>query len=92
MRETGDAPTPEVAAAEESETAAAATRTRGDLPRWIVPALVVVALLIAVVNIAMFDGSAGGWVVLAAMIALTVGASLALNPRRGSLPGGTAER
>ena len=95
VRETqrADAPTPEVADNEAREVGAASTRTQiGAAPRWVVPVLVVLALLLAVVNIVMFDGSSGGWIVLAGMVVLLIGAALALNPRRGSIPGGTTER
>ena len=90
--ETGDAPTAEVADAEESEAGAAATRTRGELPRWVLPALVVAALVILVLNIGAFDGSAGGRIVLAGIVVVTIGVAIALNPRRSSPAGGTARR
>jgi hypothetical protein len=90
--ETGDAPTPDVAVAEESETGAAATRTRGEFPRSLLPALVIVALVILILNIAAFDGSAGGWIVLAGIIVAVIGVAIALNPRRSSIAGGTARR
>lgn len=92
MRDTGDAPTPEIAAAEENETGAAATRTRGELPRWVLPALVIVALVILILNVAAFDRSAGGWIVLAGIVVATIGVAIALNPRRSSIAGGTARR
>ena len=88
-----DAPTPEVAESEARESGAASTGTRvGAAPGWLVPALIVLALVLAVVNIVMFDGSSGGWIVLAGMLVLLVGAAVALNPRRGSIPGGTSDR
>jgi hypothetical protein len=95
LRETqrADAPTPAVADAEAREVGAASTRTQlGAAPRWVVPALVIGALVLAVANVLMFDGGAGGWILLAALIVLVIGAALALNPRRGSIPGGTVER
>jgi hypothetical protein len=92
MRDTGDAPTPEIATAEEKETGAAATRTRGKLPRWVLPALVIVALVILILNVAAFDGDAGGWIVLAGIVVVTIGLAIAVNPRRSSAAGGTARR
>jgi hypothetical protein len=90
--QTGDAPTSDAAIQQEEETGAAATRTRGELPRWVLPALVIAALVILVLNIGAFDGSTGGWIVLAGIIVVTIGVAIALNPRRSSIPGGTARR
>jgi len=65
-------------------------RLRG-WPRWVVPALIVVALILAVANVVVFDGSLGGWLVLLGLLVVVVGVSIALNPRRRSVAGGTAE-
>lgn len=95
VRETqrADAPTPEVAEREAREAGAASTGTQiGAAPRWVLPTLVVLAIVLAVVNIVMFDGGSGGWIILAGMLLLLIGASIALNPRRGSIPGGTRDR
>jgi hypothetical protein len=95
VRETqrADAPTPEVAESEARESGAASTGTQnGATPRWVLPVLVVLALVLAVVNIVMFDGSSGGWILIAGMVLLLIGASIALNPRRGSIPGGASDR
>lgn len=90
--ETGDAPNTDVAVATEQETGAASTGTNEGAPRWVVPALVVAALVLAVANILAFDGSAGGWIVLVGIVVVMIGVAIALNPRRSSIPGGTAER
>jgi hypothetical protein len=90
--QTGDSPTRDAAIEQEEETGGAAAGTREGAGRWVVPALVVVAVVLAIVNILVFDGSAGGWIVLAGIVVVTIGVAIALNPRRSSIPGGTAER
>ena len=91
-RQETDPPNPDVAAAEEQELGEASMGLRGEWPRWVLPALAVVALVLAVANIVVFDWSVGGWLVLAGLLVVLIGVSIALNPRRSSPAGGTADR
>ena len=86
-----DPPTPDVAA-EEEELAEGSMRIRGGAPRWVVPLLAVLALVLLVANILVFDASLGGWIVLAALLVVVIGVWIALNPRRSSPAGGTEDR
>lgn len=84
-----DRPTPEVAEAAEKEMGEKASQTRRGAPVWLTPVLIALAAFGIVWLILLPAATWADWTVLAAIVVVTVGLFVAINPRRSSAPGGT---
>lgn len=84
--------TPEVEREIEGETSASATRSQGPAPLWLVPALALVLVAATLYVVIRQQPAAIHLIVVGAILAVLIGAIVALNPRRRSPAGGTRRR